>query len=618
MKLFTQSSAWIGACLALSLASVAYAGRLPQRVASPFNLPPPVSWKASSAPVVNWAALRAVGLTGAGIRIGLIAGGMEDFQQAVAAGLLPANTILTNGGNGGSHPLHGLATAVAIHAIAPDATLVVCAGGGCYATLTNSTYHVQIVEDTLGPGPWGPFAYNNTNSTGNQWHVASINAHPKVLYFEGGTDNYGPDFFEGSWVPVSTTLPDGTTQTVEDFGTALGAPSEAYDTIGDAYGYGSYPIMEEHVDPVAGSNPAWLVLRVYDANGNPVNGSFTFPGECAGAMDCVVVPEGTAVPLKVYVAAYTAAGAPNGQLSPQTRIKLYIGLGNDAVIGGVKFTTPGGVNPFIPGAGGNALMTGGATSPSRMFPGSGVGPLLAYNIDTQTFNTFKYPTITGDWCSPLPPLAGVKGWWSQFCGNSNSAPELAAVAALLLQTGLSSAEVSSAMKQTAINPTLGTGTWGAHWGYGYVDPLAALEQLVSLPLPGIGGATDVSLTLNQAQSFAGSCTVNNGGTVTGYAWDFGDGTSATGASATHAWAQSGTYTVSLNCSESTASGLQLSSVTPATVTVNVSGGNSGGGGGGGGNGGSGSSSGGGSLGLLTLALLALIVLGLRRSSDSIV
>ena len=624
MKFLTQSSAWVVACLALSLTSVAYAGRLPQRGAAPFELPPPVSWKASSAPVVNWKALRAIGLTGAGIRIGLYSGGMEDFKQAVAAGLLPANTLLTEGGNGGSDPLHGLATAVAIHAIAPGATLVVCAGGGCYSTLTNSTYHVQVVVDNLDIGVWAPFSYNNSNSSGTQWHVTSINAHPKVLYFEGGTDNWGPDFFEGSWVPVSATV-GGQTQTVEDFGAALGAPSEAYETIGDAYtGKASYPIMLETVDPVA-SDTAGMGLQVYDANGHPVDGSFTYPGECAGANGCVVVPEGTPVPLKIYAVAYTAAGAPNGQLSPQTRIKLYIGLGNDGVIGGVKFTTPGGIGPFIPGAGTNALMVGGATTPSRIFLGSGVGPLLAYNTDTQTFNTFQYPTVIGDWCSPLPPLAGVPGWPAQFCGTSNAAPELAAVAALLLQAGLSSSDVSSAMKQTAINPNMGTGTWGAHWGYGYVDPLAALAQQVTLPLPGIAGATGVSLTPNQAHTFSGSCTVNNGGTLTGYAWNFGDGTSATGTSATHAWAQSGTYTVSLNCSESTASGLRLSSATPGMVTVNVSGGSSGGGGGnggggGGGNGGSGSgsSSGGGALGLLTLALLALLALRPWRRGDSIV
>jgi PKD repeat protein len=70
--------------------------------------------------------------------------------------------------------------------------------------------------------------------------------------------------------------------------------------------------------------------------------------------------------------------------------------------------------------------------------------------------------------------------------------------------------------------------------------------------------TPVGLTA----SFDGSGSTDSDGTITGYAWDFGDGTTGTGVAPSHPYAAGGTYHVSLVVTDN-------SSATSATVTHDV-------------------------------------------------
>ncbi len=70
-------------------------------------------------------------------------------------------------------------------------------------------------------------------------------------------------------------------------------------------------------------------------------------------------------------------------------------------------------------------------------------------------------------------------------------------------------------------------------------------------------------TVGSAVSFAGGASIDPGGTITGYSWNFGDGGTGGGVNATHAYAAPGTYTVTLTVTAS--SGKPAS--TSSTVTI---------------------------------------------------
>jgi PKD repeat protein len=67
----------------------------------------------------------------------------------------------------------------------------------------------------------------------------------------------------------------------------------------------------------------------------------------------------------------------------------------------------------------------------------------------------------------------------------------------------------------------------------------------------------------QAVSFNGSSSTDTGATISGYAWTFGDGSSATGISPSHTYTQAGTFTAKLTVTDTTG---RTSSVSQ-TITV---------------------------------------------------
>lgn len=73
---------------------------------------------------------------------------------------------------------------------------------------------------------------------------------------------------------------------------------------------------------------------------------------------------------------------------------------------------------------------------------------------------------------------------------------------------------------------------------------------VTAPPPNQVPTADFSSTAsNLAAAFDGSASADADGTITGYAWDFGDSTSGTGATANHTYATEGTYAVKLTVTD---------------------------------------------------------------------
>lgn len=91
------------------------------------------------------------------------------------------------------------------------------------------------------------------------------------------------------------------------------------------------------------------------------------------------------------------------------------------------------------------------------------------------------------------------------------------------------------------------------------------SQQVTVVAPPNAAPTAVvaSTTINLSVRFDGSGSTDSDGTVASYAWDFGDGSTGTGAVVTHAYTVAGTYTATLSVAD------QLGAIGTATATVTV-------------------------------------------------
>ena len=528
----------------------------------------PLAPARAATPVVNWQALRSAGLTGVGETIGITTDGISGLATAEADGLVPADTVVTDPsyiGGGSSNPLdysHAVFSAIVVHMIAPGAKIVLCNALTCSSSSDYdgivSADGVNVIANNQDAGSGfsdfgvdGP--YDPTYPS-----IPFQNANPDVLFVMADDDSDGLGYFQGQWAPI-TVMVGGQTLTVENFGLAAGGTSAPSETLANLLSP-PVPVFLDAADANTSDDPGFT-LYVYDANGNFVAQSGSETGACTGQYPgtvCVSIPAGVALPVKIY------AALTSGTVTGETWLKLFIGTGVGYTVTnnwGLSIITPGSVSPPLVDADPNSIVTSGADSATTIQASSGVGPELGFDTQTDTFQSLDYPTVTGDWCLTLP--ASFEGL-SEFCGNSNSAPEIAAVSALLLQAGLTPAEIENAIQKNSNNPAT-PGSWDGTWGYGIMDPLAALEQYVTLPMPAIEQGSSLSVTPGESFTLAGLCNQPTSETVSSYSWNFGDGITATTESVTHSYTQAGTYSITFNCTDSQ----NLSAAVPAVMTVAV-------------------------------------------------
>lgn len=143
------------------------------------------------------------------------------------------------------------------------------------------------------------------------------------------------------------------------------------------------------------------------------------------------------------------------------------------------------------------------------------------------------------------------GLWF-FSGTSMATPHVSGVVALLISRGATGPDEVRAVIQNTVTD-LGTTGWDQDYGYGLINAKAALEYIQGQPPvnnpPVAEAGGPYSGTAGTAVTFDGSDSSDPDGSIVSYEWDFGDGSTSSGATLEHKYSIAGTYTVTLKVTD---------------------------------------------------------------------
>ncbi|HEX2191059.1 MAG TPA: S8 family serine peptidase [Longimicrobiaceae bacterium] len=154
---------------------------------------------------------------------------------------------------------------------------------------------------------------------------------------------------------------------------------------------------------------------------------------------------------------------------------------------------------------------------------------------------------------------GSYGWKA---GTSMATPQVAGLAALLYATGMTSADAVLARIKGSVDD-LGPAGWDPEFGVGRINAYRAVAGVDPNAPPVASAGAAVSGSEGSPVSFDGSASRDPNGKALTYAWSFGDGSTGTGATPSHTYADNGVYTVTLTVTDP--SGLSAVATTTATI-----------------------------------------------------
>ena len=427
--------------------------------------------------------LQQAGLTGQGIKVGVISNGATNYAADVQAGALPNNVDIIQAGTGDE----GDWMLQVVNMIAPGATLGFCGVGSAGSVEACADKLVQqfgadiVVDDisflspvffqALGQAPYGQPDSTLPNGASLQ------EVYPNVLFlsaagnYEGGFfpngNEYVGGYFAGAFVSHPITIGSQTFQ-FEDFGSAAGGASQSFITVTPQASQNL--VMAGWNDPPAPNstaNNSTFEILLTDNSGNPLstcqngqqaNASCDIQSNQADGGLMLVINTVQNTPYRIYLAqdaqgtatsanklAFKVAVQPVGEGTAGELTDIFTNGSAANANAGIYPQTVSVASLNYSGQAPGAALTADYFSCSG--PNNNEWELLK--------GRSQYTRLASPALLQKPDLATLDGWWVQnysdtglgpagpFYGTSAAAPAAAALLAVGLQVGFTPAQLKT-------------------------------------------------------------------------------------------------------------------------------------------------------------------------------
>lgn len=523
--------------------------------------------------------LGALGITGAGVKVGVISDGVSGLASSQLSGDSPAVNVLANPcmARSPGDCAEGTAMIEIVHDMAPGASIGFCGAvtmnqmQSCVSQLAN-TFKADVIVDDLGSPTESTFEEDSLAAT-----IAAVVNTTGVLYVSAAGNGHGC-FYEADY-NAQASAASGAYDSFHDFGLAAGQVSNTSDGFVVPAG-GEVDVALQWNDPY--NHP----VNDYDLfleQGSMILASSTdiqggFGGAPALEILSYINNSNGPQSVRVLVARKSGAQARHFKLSfsdgssscDQLRPLAYHTDSGDI------WGHPASLSAIAVGA----IDANDPSDPQRNSIDyySGQGPV---RLDFPTLQLRHKPDISGVDDVSISGAGGFvfRGYCpgNCFAGTSAAAPHIAGILALL--KGSFSGDYRQALSASAINV-------GAVdiFGAGRADAFAAAALLNQAPVATITAPT-AAVGVGQPVNFSATCADSEGPGGKAYHWSFGADSGIADSSVQNPTALTftklGSYNVSFSCMDAFGANSNTATRTVTVVAATASNTDSGGGKGGG-------------------------------------